>query len=266
MSAVSTRSPVDGGRSRARRFGDVLFSEWTKLRSVRSTFWTLLITAVTAVGGSMIVALSVANGGRTPLDPVASIYVAWLEYPILAIGILGVLAFTSEFSSGQIRTTFTAIPRRRSVLAAKAWVVGIVALVTGELLSFAAFFLSEAVIARHGRSVSLTQPGVLRAVVAAGVGLFAIALLGVSLGAIIRHTAGAVAALPAIIYLPLVALTLPSPWNERIGRFTMLAASYQLASLHPRQGLFSSSVSMLVLLAWPAIGVLVASLLIDRDV
>jgi hypothetical protein len=249
-----------------RRFGDVLNAEWTKLRSVRSTFWTLLITAVTAVGGSVIVALSAASGGKTPLDPVASIYVAWLEYPILAIGILGVLAFTSEFTSGQIRTTFTAVPRRRSVLAAKAAVVGAVALLAGELLSFAAFFLSEAVLARHGRGVSLAEPGALRAVVAAGISLFAVAMLGVALGAIIRHTAGAVAALPALIYLPLVALSLPAPWNERIGRFTMLVASYQLASLHPRQGLLPPFISLLVLLAWPAMGLLAAALLIDRDV
>jgi hypothetical protein len=87
----------------------------------------------------------------------------------------------------------------------------------------------------------------------------------VALGAIIRHTAGAVAALPALIYLPLIVLSLPVPWNERIGRFTMLIASYQLVSLHPQAGLLSPILSMLVLLAWPGVGLAVAAFLINRD-
>lgn len=232
MRAVNVGSALGAPSSPARRARDVLISEWTKLRSVRSTLWTLLIAAVTAVGGSVILAFSAASE-KTPFDPVASVYVAWLEYPVLAIGILGVLAFTSEFSTGQIRTTFSAGARRLAVLAAKATVVGAVALVSGELLSFAAFFLSEAILSSHRRGISLADPGALRAVLSAGIGLAAIAVVGVALGAIIRHTAGAVAALPPLIYLPLVALSLPVPWNERIGKFTMLMASYQLVSLHP---------------------------------
>ncbi len=188
-----------------------------------------------------------------------------VPFRVLAIGILGVLSFTSEFSTGQIRTTFTAVPRRRAVLAAKAGAVGTVALLSGEVLSFAAFFLSGAILSPHHRGISLADPGALRAVVWAGIALFAIALVGVALGAIIRHTAGAVAALPALIYLPLAALSLPVPWGERVGKFTMLMASYQLVSLHPQAGLFSPIPSMLVLLAWPTVGLVVAALLINRD-
>jgi hypothetical protein len=111
----------------------------------------------------------------------------------------------------------------------------------------------------------LADPGALRAVLSAGIGLFAIALVGVALGAIIRHTAGAVAALPALIYLPLVALSLPVPWKERIGKLTMLMASYQLVSLRSQASVFSPLVSVLVLLAWPAVGLVVAAFLINRD-
>jgi ABC-2 type transport system permease protein len=135
---------------------------------------------------------------------------------------------------------------------------------SGELLSFAAFFLSEAILSSHHRG-SLADPGALRAVLSAGIGLFAIAPVGVALGAIIRHTAGAVAALPALIYLPLVALSLPVPWNERIGKLTMLMASYQLVSLRSQASVFSPLVSLLVLLAWPAVGLVVAAFLINRD-
>jgi ABC-2 type transport system permease protein len=245
---------------------DMVTSEWTKLRSVRSTFWTLLVAAITAIGGSVILAISSAHGTKQPLDPIASIYFAWLEYPVLAVGILGVLVFTSEFSTGQIRTTFTAVPHRSRVLWGKAVVVGTLALVFGEVLSFAAFFLSQAILSSHHRSLSLAHPGVLRAVLAAGICLCAITLVGVALGLIIRHTAGAVAALPALLYLPLVVMSLPSPWNDRIARFTMLMASYQTVSLHRHAGLFSPTISIVIVLVWPTVAMGVAAMLARRDV
>jgi ABC-2 type transport system permease protein len=265
MTTIDIPNPTRAMPSALTRARDVLTSEWTKLRSVRSTFWTLLIAAVTALGGSLILAFASAGTAKQPFDPIASIYLAWLEYPVLAIGVLGVLSFTSEFSTGQIRVTFTAVPRRLTVLAAKASVVGGVALVLGETLSFIAFFLSEAILSVHHRGISLAHPGALRAVVAAGVSLCAVTVLGVALGSIIRHTAGGVVALPALIYLPLVLLSLPAPWGDRIGRFTLLLASYQLVSLHSQSGLFSPVLSALVLLAWPAAGLLVAAGLIARD-
>jgi hypothetical protein len=243
----------------------VLTSEWTKLCSVRSTLWSVLIAAITAIGASVILALAAANGGQQPLDPLASIYVGWLEYPVLAIGVLGVLTFTSEFATGQIRTTFASVPQRGAVLAAKATVVGALALLVGELLSFTAFFISEAILSGHHTGLSLAHPRVLGAVASAGLAICAVAVLGVALGALIRHTAGAVAALPALLYLPLVVSAMPPPWNTSIGRFTMLMASYQTVALHPQANLLSPTLSLLVLLAWPAAAMLLAALLINRD-
>ncbi|MGH9104278.1 MAG: hypothetical protein ACRDZX_00270 [Acidimicrobiales bacterium] len=266
MTATDMRASTAAALSPARRLRDVLASEWTKLSSVRSTMWSLLIAAVTALGGSVILAFSAAGGAKQPFDPLASIYVAWLEYPVLAIGILGVLAFTSEFSTGQIRTTFVAVPRRGAVLAAKAAVIGALALVFGEALSFIAFFVSEAILSGHHRGLSAGQPGVFGAVLAGGVALCAIALLGVALGAIIRHTAAAVAALPALLYLPLVVSSLPSPWNTSIGRFTMLMAAYQTVALHPQADLLSPALSMVVVLAWPAAALVLAAALVNRDI
>ena len=129
---------------------------------------------------------------------------------------------------------------------------------------FVSFFLSEAILSGHPRGLSLAHPAVPGAVLGAGFSLFAIALVGVGLGAIIRHTAGAVAALPAVIYLPLVVLSLPSPWNFTIARFTIPMAAYQLVSLHPRPDLLSPTLSLVVLIAWPAAILLVAALLITR--
>ncbi len=248
------------------RARDVLLSEWTKFRSVRSTYWTLLIAAVTALGGSVIVAIANANakGGTSPLDPVASIFAAWLEYPVLAVGILGVLTFTAECSSGQIRTTFTAVPQRLAILCAKAGVAGAVTLVVGELLAFIAFFVTQAILSGHPNAISLSQPGVPRALLAGGFCLCAAALLGLGLGSIIRHTAGSVAALPAVIYLPLVFAALPPPWSYRIDRFTPVLAAGQLVSPHPSGHYFSPPLSFVVLIAWPAAALIVAGLLINR--
>jgi hypothetical protein len=246
------------------RARDLLKAEWTKLRSVRSTYWILLIAVVTAIGGSALLASASAPGGTSLFDPLASTFVAWLEYPVLAVGILGVLVFTSECSTGQIRTTFAAVPQRRAVLASKAAVVRIVTLTFGEALAFASFGLSEMIRSGHHQRISFAQPGVPGAVLVAGFSLFVIAMVGVGLSAIIRHTAGAVAALPAIIYLPLVVLALPSPWNDEIGRFTLLMAAYQAVSLHPRPDLLSPTLPMLVLLAWPALVLGVAAALITR--
>ena len=252
------------GPSAATRARDVLASEWTKLRSVRSTYWTLLVAAITAIGGSVVLAFSSTSSAATPFDPVASIFVAWVEYPVLAVGILGVLAFTSEYTTGQIRTTLAAVPRRLAVLAAKAGVVGAVILVFGELLAVASFLLSEAILSpRHG-GLSLFHRGVPAAVLAGGVCLVVVALVGVGLGAIVRHTAGGVAALPALLYLPIILQSLPAPWNERITRFSLLMAAYQVVSLHPRSSLLPPALALLVLLAWPAAVLVTAALLIAR--
>lgn len=246
------------------RARDIMASEWIKFRSVRATYWTLLIVAVTALGGSTIIAVtsrgSKAGGG--PFDPVAGIFIGWAEYPVLAVGVLGVLTFTSEYSTGQIRVTFSAAPRRLAVLAAKAGVAGVSALIAGEVLAFAAFFLTEAIVSGRTGSVSLSQPGVLGNVLAGGLALAMIMLVGVGLGAVIRYTAGAVIAMPAVLYLPLLTLTLPRPWNDRIGRFTLLSAAYQLVARHPSVHLFAPWPSLLILLAWPAVALLAAGLLL----
>jgi hypothetical protein len=196
------------------RARDVLISEWTKLRSVRSTYWVLIVTAVVSVAGSMLAAFPAGRGADLP-DPVAFSFIGWAEYPVLAVGILGVLAFTSECATGQIRTTFTAVPRRLTVLAAKTAIVAALALVFGELLAVASFSLTQAILSRHDQGVALSHPGVPGAVLAAGFVLVVVAVTGVGLGAAIRHTAGAITALPVVFYLPLALLGLPSPWMAR---------------------------------------------------
>ena len=190
MSATDVHAPAVSLAVRAR---DVIGCEWIKFRSVRSTFWTLLVAVITPVVISVLVAFTVATApgqGGLAADPLLPGLLS-LEYAVLAVGVLGVLAFSTEYSTGLIRTTFAAVPRRRAVLAAKAAVIGAATLVAGEVVAFVSFTLVQAVLAGHHRGVSLSRPGVPGAVLADGLLLFVVALMGVGLGAIVRHTAAA---------------------------------------------------------------------------
>ena len=265
-----TASPARAaGPSLAIRGFDVLASEWTKLRSARSNYLTLLVAAVVTIGATFVVAHAIASThGPPPPGPINALtgsFLAFAEYMVLPVSVLSVLVFTSEYGTGLIRTTFTAVPRRWAVLGAKAAVTGTVALLAGELLAFASFFLTQAILSGRHRGLSLARPGVPGAVLAAGLVLAACALVGLGLGAIIRHTAGAIAATVAVIcLLPAACLFLPGPWNARIGRFTLPGAAYQVAALHPQAGLLSPALSLLVLLAWPGAILIVAAVVITR--
>ncbi len=251
--------------SRATRARDLLASEWTKFRSVRSTYWALLVVVVTPVAVSAVVAFAFANSpksGSLP-DPLLPGVIS-LEYAVIAVSALGVLMFTGEYSTGLIRVTFTAAPRRRAVLAAKATVLAAVTLAVGEVVAFASFGLVQAILAGHHEGVSLGQPGVPGAVLCAGLLLCVCALLGLALGAVTRHTAGGIAAAIAVIAVPAIAGLLPSPWSGRIGRFTLLEAAGQVSTLHPSASLFAPAWSLLVVLAWPAAALAVAAVLITR--
>jgi hypothetical protein len=258
------------------RARDVLASEWIKLSSVRSNKLTVLIAAIVTIAGTALVATATTSVPHSPgrrgtagagpaFSPLTTSFLAYAEYAVLSVGVLGVLVFTSEYSTGLIRTTFTAVPRRRAVLAAKAVVTGAAALVIGELLAFVLFLLTQAILSGHHRGVSLSHSGVPGAVLGAGTVLAVSALIGLGFGAIIRHVAGAIAAMVALLYLTAVlCLFLPAPWNDRIGKFTPAFAAYQVAALHPRASLFSPAASMLLLVAWPLVILGAAAIVITR--
>jgi len=171
--------------------------EWIKLRSLRSTWWTLAVT----VAGTVGIGVAVGLNSRDASVDLTNNALAGVVPGLLLTGALGVLSMTSEYSSGTIRGTLAAIPRRPLVLVAKAVVFGAVTLIVGEVASFIAFFADGATL-RHGIAApTLGQPGVLRAVVVTGAGFCLIGLLGLGLGAIIRHSAAAVGVLVAAVYV-----------------------------------------------------------------
>jgi ABC-2 type transport system permease protein len=179
------------------RFVHAARMEWVKLRSLRSTWWTLAVTIAAAA------AIAVAVGRNTE-DAAADLTnnaLAGISVGLLLTGILGVLTATGEHSSGTIRSTLAAVPNRPLVLAAKAAVFGAVALAAGEAASFVAFFAGRAALPAGMAGPALGQPGVLRAVALGGAGYCLIGLLGLGLGAVVRHTPVAVGLLVGGVYV-----------------------------------------------------------------
>jgi ABC-2 type transport system permease protein len=268
MTALQLRPGPTQAPTLTARARDVLAFEWTKLRSLRSNVITMSVAAIVTVGVSVIVgrALSAPHqplpGGFPGLN---GTFLAYAEYTVIPVSVLAVLQFTSEYGTGLIRSTFTAVPRRWAVLAGKAAVVGAAALVIGEVLAFACFSIVQAMASGDHRGLSLAQPGVTGGVLAGGFVLCACALTAVGMGAIIRSTPGAIiATLVAIYLLGSVCLVLPSPWKDDIGRFTMGFAAFQVTAQHAQAGLLSPWASMLVLVAWPAAALLAAGLTLSR--
>jgi ABC-type transport system involved in multi-copper enzyme maturation permease subunit len=207
-------------------FRDVVASEWTKLRSVRSTYWSLLIAVVLGIGLSALIVFANAHAyprmtpsQRQSLDP-ASTSTAGLFFSQLAIGVMAILAISSEYSSGTIRTTLCAVPQRGYVLAAKGLVAAILSFVVTTAVAFVAFFIGQAIFKGHHLNVSLSDPGVLRAVVGCGLYMIGLVLLAMGLAIIIRHTAGAITTLVGLVFvLPAVSNALPENWQHDLARY-----------------------------------------------
>lgn len=211
-------------------FAAVLRSEAWKLRTVRSTFWALLAAAgfnvVTAALLGIVLPGHLSASDQAAIDPVR-LSLGGLHLSQIAIGLLGVLTVTSEYSTGMIRATLTAVPQRRLMLAAKALVLAAAALVTGLAACFAAYLIFQAFLpAGNAMASTLASPGVLRAVTGAGLYLTVLALLGFGLGVILRSTAAAVAVLLGALFVPaLLAALLPQSWQDTIGAWLPMNAA-----------------------------------------
>jgi ABC-2 type transport system permease protein len=211
------------------RFDHVLRAEWTKFWSVRSTMWTFVCLVIVTIGISALFCLAVAvafrNGDmnasdRAQFDPVAQ-SLSGVFLGQMAIIVLGTLTISSEYSTGGIRTTLTAVPQRLRLLGAKALVLAVIAFAAGLITMFPSFWLGQVVLATSDKNieVSLGDPGVLRAVVGGALYVAACGLLGFALGALLRHTAGAITAAIGIVFvLPIVSNFLPGTWGDNVGK------------------------------------------------
>jgi len=184
-------------------FRNVARMEWIKLRTLRSVRWTLLL----ALAGMIGIGIAAGFNTRNPRGDVTNNILVGGAFGSVLFAVLGVLVMTSEYSSGTIRATLAAIPRRPLLLAAKAAVWGTTALIAGELVTFAGFLAGAAFVHGDVPRPALSQPGVLRAVVLSGVYLCLVGLIGLALGVIVRRGAAAITALVALVFVaPLAGL------------------------------------------------------------
>jgi ABC-2 type transport system permease protein len=238
----------------------VIRSEWIKLRSVRSTVVTLGLTASAVIAIGVLVSMlsngaAIAADGQVVYDPAGnSLFGATLAQ--LVLGVVGALVITSEYSTGLIRTTLTAVPRRLPVLWAKGIVVASAAFAMMVASLSVAFFVGQAVYGGGGPSASLSDPGVLRAVLAAALFPTAIAVMGVAFGALMRHTATAIGILVAILFVvPVLFETLGGVWGDA-SEYLPGEAGQAMITVVKDSGQMSPGAGLLVLIGW--VGALLA--------
>jgi len=256
-------------------FRRVLLSEFTKLRSVRSTKWSLVVGFLLTIAFPVIFAFvtrshwqSMSPGdraGRHPLD----IALAGVNVAQLAIAVLGVLLISAEYSTGSIRSTFTAVPKRLPVLWAKILDYAVVSLVLTVPAVLVSFFASQAILHNIGRlQNSFTQAGVARSVVGGAVYVMLVGIFALAIAAIVRNTAGGIATFAAIFFvLPPLMNILPTSWNNAITQYLPSEAGRQLFSLHHASHTLTPLAGGLLFVAYCAAAVATAAvLLVRRDV
>jgi ABC-2 type transport system permease protein len=248
-------------------FGNVVRSEWTKLRSLRSSYLCLALTALCMLGLAATMGARWAHqSGPLPDDFDASnvalsgTYLAEVIVAAVAVMMLG-----SEYATGMIRLTFTAVPQRRVVLLAKAIVLTVSTVLVGELLSLVSFLTAQAFFEHKHAGVGLGDPGAARSVVGAGLFLGAIALLAFGLAGIIRHTAGALTAFFGVVFAlnPLVDL-LPTWLRNDLINYLPLNAGNQVFVTQPGAEALGPWAGLGVLASYAVISFAMALLLVDH--
>lgn len=240
-----------------------LHAEWTKLRTVPSTWWLLLAAAVLTVALSAVATGSVDTGHcASPAacnEDVVRLSLTGVWIGQAAVAVLGALAMSAEYGTGTIRTTLAAMPRRAEVMAAKAAVVTGWALVAGasavlgSLLAGRLLLPGGGFTAVHGYPpLSLADGPTLRAAVGSVLYLALTALIGLGVAAVVRDTAGAVTAVLGLLYgLPLLARLIGSErWAERIDRYSPATAGMAVQA--------TRNLDRLPIGPWPGLAVLAA--------
>jgi len=264
---AADRIPASAGRL---TFAGVVRSEFTKIRSVRSTYWTLLALVVVTVGFGALASWGVAAhahpgpGFDATQQSLSGLYISQL-----IIGVLGVLVITSEYSTGMIRTTLTTTPHRGTLIAAKALVFALVAFVTGLITCFASFFLGQALMSSHHISTTLSHPGVLRAVIGGALFLTAVGLLAFGIGLLLRHTAGGISTVVGLMFVLTILINfIPQSWQDHITKWLPADAGVQIWTVVTNPGqqpaMFAPWSGFAVLCGYAAIALIAGLALFSR--
>jgi ABC-2 type transport system permease protein len=266
--SVALDLPRSAGRV---TFAGALRSELTKIRSVRSTYWTLLAMFVVVVGFGALASIGAAHGGGThgpDFDPTRQ-SLAGLYIGQLIIGVLGVLVISSEYSTGMIRATLTTNPHRGLMIAAKGVVFTVVALVTSLITTFTAFFLGQAIMSSDHISTTIGSPDVLRAVIGGALFLTACGVVAFGLGLLIRHSAGGIGAVVGLLFVVTILVNfLPQSWQNHVDKWIPALAGGQLWMTVPQPPgstpMFGPWASFAVLCGYAAIAVAGAVILFRK--
>jgi ABC-2 type transport system permease protein len=256
---------------------DALRSEWTKLTALRSTPWSLVAVVFVTVGLSGLITLGTHTdgcpGGNVACDDdLVELALSGVYLGQMAAATLGVLAIGAEFSSGMIRATFAATPRRGHVLMAKALVIGGLVLVAGLLSSLLAYVLGLAVLDANGYTPANGYPDptfaeALRGVAGTGVYLAALALLGLGVGAILRRTAAALTTVFCLLWVPLIVVSiLPMDLGLKIARFCPMLAGLAIQSTvtRPDDIPIAPGAGLAVICGYAAVALLAGAWLLGR--
>jgi len=226
--------PAYGGEQHVSQLR-VIRSEWTKLRSLPSTIWCLLATAVLVIGVGL--AYAGLRAARPPADPStfdsAAISLAGVQLAQFAIGVLGVLFITGEYATGSIRVSLAAVPGRLQMLWGKAVVLGATAVALCVPAVLASFVAGQSILSAQHLDTGLGAPGVVRAVLGSALLLTAVGLLGLGLGALLRNTAGGISALFGLLFAPQLVLGLvPESVSDSAYRYLPAPAGAAVSSVH----------------------------------
>lgn len=271
MTAATANPAVWSSRLRVTQ-SRVCLSEWTKLRSLRSTLWSMFAAVILTAGLPCLVAAIVSShwghmrpgekAHRHPLD----IALFSINISQLAIGVLGVLMITGEYSTGMIRATIGAVPKRLPVLWAKAAVYAVVAFALMLPCVLISFFATQAIVSKHAAlKISFTDPGVARTVIGGALYLTVAGMFALALGAITRNTAGGIAVFAAIIFvIPPLLNILPTNWNNAISPYLPASAGGSIFSLTHGAHTLSPWPGFALFVGYTAFAMAVAALLLVR--
>lgn len=265
---TAPRAPYIGKVTQTR----VVKSEWIKFRSLRSTFWSLAAGCGAMVALGLMFSAVIVSRWDT-VSPARRAEFNAITVPLrgyflgqLAVGVLGVMVITGEYSTGMIRASMAAAPRRLPVLWAKALVFSVVTWITMTVTSVVCFFIGQAFFSSKHFQASLSTPGALRIVLGTGLYLTVVGLLGIGLGTIIRSTAGAIAALFGILLvLPVLGEVLNfTSWGDKVNPYLPSNAGQALLAVKPDSGMMQPWPGFFLFAGYAALSIAVAAYLLKK--
>lgn len=263
-------TPAQGTRPHYKvTFPRVLRSEWSKFLSLRSTWITLGVALLITVLVGVLSAYRYSPGGRGPgadVHDAVGLALRGIELAQLAVGVLGVLATAGEYTTGMIRSTFAAVPKRLPVLWSKSLIYFGVVLVVATAGAFASFLGGEHFLSGKAIALTLSSSGVLRSLLGAGVYLALVAVFGAGLGMLVRSVAGGISlVVGTLMLLPVLLDILPTNWRTDVSPYLPGNAGSSIYTLHTDSTVLSPGSGLWVFIGWVAVVLAAAAYRVKRS-